>query len=197
MPSALLFDLGTVIIDIDPNRTRQAFSELLGEQYSDFLNGFPWQEMHRKLELGQISQEVFIHNIQSAAPVVLQAADIVQAWNATLIGIPPWRIELLKNLGKNYRLFLLSNTDPIHMDWIRAYAQRTFGLKCFEEEIFERSFFSYTTGMRKPDADIYHHVLQATGIPPSEFFFIDDLLENIEGARKVGIPGMQYPVNQS
>lgn len=193
MPSALLFDLGTVIIDIDPARTREAFKELFGQQFNEFIERFPWQELHRQLELGKISQEAFINRIQREAPGAPQAKDIVDAWNATLIGIPAWKIDLLTELRRTYRLFLLSNTDPIHIDWIRAYIRRTFAIDHFDTQLFEQAFYSFTTGLRKPDLAIYQHVLAETGIAPEEFFFIDDLRENIEGAKLAGISGLQFP----
>ena len=193
MPTALLFDLGTVIIDIDPSLTVAAFRKLLGEHSDRLLAQTNWEEWHRQLEIGALSAEAFINRIQSASPVPLHGREIVNAWNATLIGIPAWRIELLKALKKDYRLFLLSNTDPIHMTWIREYVRRTFGIADFEHSLFERAFLSYEVNARKPDSLIYKIVLEETGISPGEYLFIDDKKENVDGARAIGIPSIQYP----
>ena len=92
---------------------------------------------------------------------------------------------MLERLGKRYRLFLLSNTDPIHIDRLR----RRMDLDAFEQ-LFERVYYSQDTGLRKPERALFERVLRENGLDAARTLFVDDTLENVEGARAAGLQGL-------
>lgn len=94
--------------------------------------------------------------------------------------------ELLKKIRSQYRTFLLSNTNEIHIDFFVKGIEKSFGRNVLPE-MFEKIYYSHTVQMRKPHVEIYQHVLKDAGLTGSETIFIDDLEENIVAARKAGI----------
>jgi putative hydrolase of the HAD superfamily len=111
------------------------------------------------------------------------------AWNALLLDFPPERIRLLKMLKKQYRLFLLSNTNALHQ---REFEQRFIAVSGGGmETIFEKVYYSHLLGLRKPNEDIYRVVVEENRLIPGETLFIDDTVSNFSGAQAVGLKTLQ------
>ncbi len=107
------------------------------------------------------------------------------AWNSVLLDLPLERVERIKELTPDYRLFLLSNTSPIH---IRQVNQLLTNLnQPTLEDLFERVFYSYDVRMAKPSSAIYEHVLTEAGLLAEETAFFDDNAANIQAAARLGI----------
>jgi len=96
------------------------------------------------------------------------------------------RIEILKRVKKTHRIFLLSNTNDIHIKYINNYLQKEYAMPDLTS-LFEKTYLSYEIGMRKPDAEIFEFVLKENDLIPSETLFIDDSVQHIETARKLGL----------
>jgi putative hydrolase of the HAD superfamily len=179
----IIFDLGGVILNIDYGLTADAFMEIgvvnFDEIYSQATQGHTFD----KLETGKITAEEFRDYIKEFVPS-LKSIDIDEAWNAMLLDLPLQRINLLKELKKEYRLFLLSNTNEIHMKGFRKIIESSYGESIFDY-IFEHQYYSSEIGMRKPNADCFQYVLENNGLEPSQTLFIDDSIQHIEGARKL------------
>jgi putative hydrolase of the HAD superfamily len=107
------------------------------------------------------------------------------AWNAMLGVLPEERWNLLGSISQYYRTFLLSNTNAIHLNYYFNYLQGIYGTFGYLH-LFEKAYFSHEIHMRKPNADIFEHVVTDSGINPGETLFIDDFIENIETASKLG-----------
>lgn len=107
------------------------------------------------------------------------------AWNTVLLDLPVERIERIRELQATYRLFLLSNTSPIHIrqanNVLTQLNQPTL------EQLFERVFYSYEVRMAKPSPDIYRHVLTEANLVAGETAFFDDNAANIRAAAALGI----------
>ena len=88
-------------------------------------------------------------------------------------------------LSQKYRLFLLSNTDSIHIERFQHKAGITFYRDFYK--CFEKVYFSYELGMRKPDAAIFEFVIKEHNLSPKNTLFVDDNFENIESAQKLGL----------
>jgi putative hydrolase of the HAD superfamily len=182
----IIFDLGGVILNLDPAATQQAF-EALGmvdfkQQYSTIRQTGSFDKFDR----GEISEQEFRDHLRGFLPAKHTDEAIDKAWNAMLLDLPKERLELLEALGKKYRLFLLSNTNEIHVTAFSAYLQQTFGFNDFSG-YFERAYYSCRIGKRKPDAEAFQYVLDENGLKAEETFFIDDSPQHVEGAKKVGI----------
>ena len=111
----------------------------------------------------------------------------MNAWNAILLDFPTHRLTFLKELAKSkqYRLFLLSNTNDMHISWIQENWGSTLYLEF--KNCFEEFYLSHEIHFRKPNADIYEFVLQENNLIADETFFIDDTEENTRAAEKLGI----------
>lgn len=185
--SAILFDLGNVLIDLDIPRTEQRFRALLGDA---FEASFARNEQHgvfRQFELGEIGEADFLlalkQNLQEEADDEL----LRQAWNALLLGIPAHRFRMLDALKSNFRLFVLSNTNATHIEWVRQYLLREHGIQNFEERFFEKVYYSHEVHLRKPDREVYEYVLNDSGLRAEELLFIDDNAANVAAAAELGI----------
>ena len=181
----IIFDLGGVILNIDYSQTANAFKEIGVTNFDEIYSQAKQGQVFDKLETGALKAEEFRNYIKEFVPS-LQSSDIDKAWNAMLLDLPMQRINLLKELKKEYRLFLLSNTNEIHIKSFRKIIESSYGEYIFDD-IFEHQYYSSDIGMRKPNADCFQYVLETNSLKPSETLFIDDSMQHIEGALKLKI----------
>jgi FMN phosphatase YigB (HAD superfamily) len=103
-----------------------------------------------------------------------------------LLDLPAERLALLRSLRASKRLFLLSNTNVIHVEAFEHEARSAHGVSGLAD-FFEAAYYSCDVGMRKPEGRIFRMVLESNGLDPSETIFIDDSPQHIEGARLAGL----------
>jgi putative hydrolase of the HAD superfamily len=183
---AIIFDLGGVIINLNYQKTEEEFKKLFGTDFSEMYSKQNQTEIFNKLETGDISEKQFVEAIQKSSNKKVSHQEIITAWNAMLLDIPKERIELLEKIGKEKRIFLLSNTNEIHkiaFDKIILEAHQMEGL----EPLFEKTYFSHLVRMRKPNREIFDFVIQENNLNPQKTLFIDDSPQHIEGALKTGL----------
>jgi glucose-1-phosphatase len=195
----IIFDLGNVIIDLDIDRTYQHLKHWLGEGYALKLKNIrPDDDIFIQFEIGKISEETFFETLRSTSDTPLSIRQLKEAWNAMLIQIPPQRFDMLLRLKSQYNVFLLSNTNSTHVDWVDGYLKTVYGfsIEDFDERYFHKSYYSHLIHLRKPDEAIYEYVLQDAGIKPQNTLFIDDNAQNIEGAKKVGLHTILHPIGE-
>lgn len=184
----IIFDFGGVIIDIDP---QSVATELAGMGYENIigLHQFLLKEnAYVRIETGDLSPEGFREMIRNFLEKPITDEQIDLAWNAIIKDIPPERIHLLETLRPNYRLFLLSNSNPIHYEHYNRYIKSHFGYPGLDS-LFERAYYSFRLGMYKPDPEIFRFVLNDSRLVPGETLFIDDNRKNAEAATAMGILG--------
>lgn len=190
----VVFDLGGVIIDIDPARAEKAFYELAGDKYPQLMQLAARELIFEKIETGAMSTKQFIEAIQAVCGPRLRAEAISAAWNALLLEIPPARMEALQALHDNYNLYLLSNTNEIHYIAYSAYIQKWFGRSL--ESYFKQTFLSYRMGYRKPAPEIFHQVIESAGLEAKSSLFVDDTLANAQAAAHAGWVGYHLPAGK-
>jgi HAD superfamily hydrolase (TIGR01549 family) len=181
----IIFDLGGVILNIDYGQTANAFKKIGVTNFDEIYSQAKQGQVFDKLETGKLSIEEFSNYMKEFVPS-LKSIDIDKAWNAMLLDLPVQRIDLLKELKKGYRLFLLSNTNEIHIKAFRKMIKSSYG-EYILDDIFEQQYYSSEIGMRKPNVDCLQYVLDQNGLEPSETLFIDDSMQHVEGARKLKI----------
>jgi putative hydrolase of the HAD superfamily len=184
----IIFDFGGVIINIDPNRLVQMLTNSGIDNIDKVHMHLVSNNIYTGLETGHISPGQFRDAIRSQLRIPQTDKEIDDAWNAIILDIPAERVELLEGLRRNYRTFLLSNTNIMHYEYYNRYFAEAYGYKSLAD-LFDRAYFSHQLGMRKPDPVIYKKVLADSGIIPGETLFIDDNEENIEAALALGIHG--------
>ncbi|MGQ0828458.1 MAG: HAD family hydrolase [Bacteroidota bacterium] len=182
----IIFDLGGVILNIDYTLLIKAFKNLEIEHFDELYSQAHQIKWFDQYEKGQISSADFRNEIRSFAKKNIPDELIDQAWNSMLLDLPAERLKLLQSFKRTHRTFLLSNTNEIHMKAINKYLQKTYGISDLSG-CFEKMYLSYEIGMRKPNADIFELVLSENKLMPSETLFIEDSIQHIEAAKKLGI----------
>jgi len=188
----IIFDLGGVILNIDPQLTVNEFRKLGWEEFYKENNQSVVKDLFFQLEKGNSSPGVFRDSVRKMIKDYVDDYAIDSAWSAMILDIPAERIRYLEELKKSYRLFLLSNTNEIHRLKFHCDFEKDFGYSFYN--VFERNFYSHEMGMRKPDPQIYKQALTEAGLIASETLFIDDMEINTEAARNIGM--MVLHINQ-
>ncbi|MFA9190332.1 HAD family phosphatase [Flavobacterium sp. FZUC8N2.13] len=179
MINAIIFDFGDVFINLDKKATIDGLKNLGLEKWNADLD-----QLNIQFEKGNITKEEFISGFQKQLPDA-SIEEILKAWNAILLDFPLYRLEFLQMLSQKYRLFLLSNTDSIHINTFEKRVGTSFYSDFYH--CFEKVYFSFEMGMRKPDKEIYHWVLNNHQLQPKHTLFVDDKKENTDAAQALGI----------
>ncbi|MBJ2127043.1 HAD family phosphatase [Flavobacterium sp. IB48] len=179
MIDAIIFDFGDIFINLDKPATISGLQKLGMTEWNNELD-----QLNLSFETGSISPEEFIAGFQKQLPNASRE-NILKAWNAVLADFPFYRLEFLQELSKKYRLFLLSNTDSIH---INTFEEKS-GVSFYKDfyNCFEKVYFSFDIGMRKPDPKIYQFVLDQNNLIAENTLFVDDKTENTDSAATLGI----------
>lgn len=179
MINTIIFDFGDIFINLDKQATINGLKKLGVSEWNEDLN-----QLNISFEKGEISNENFLFGIQKYTSNA-SIDEITTAWNAVLLDFPLKRLEFLQKLSKKYKLFLLSNTDSIHIETF----ERENGVSFYSDfyQCFEKVYFSFEMGMRKPDIEIYNFVLAQHNLIAKHTLFIDDKKENTDAAQSLGI----------
>lgn len=177
----IIFDFGDIFINLDKQVVFKAFID------QGILKFSPRHlAMNEDFEIGKISSEEFITRLQQDLKQ-LSANEIASLWNSMLLDFPEYRLTFLEELAsqKKYRLFLLSNTNALHI----PHVGQIMGMDRYNrfKNSFEQFYLSHEIQLRKPNREIYQFVLDQNDLIPEETLFIDDTLENTKAAAKLGI----------
>jgi putative hydrolase of the HAD superfamily len=183
---AIIFDLGGVILDIDYNLTRSAFEKLGVLHFDEMYSQAAADKLFQKLETGTIAEDNFYIELNKCTGLHLSPNEIKQAWCAMLLDFRETSLVFLNNLKPRYKLFLLSNTNHIHIPEFNKIYNNIKREKPFNN-FFEKAYYSCEMGLRKPDAECYEYVLNKEKLEPSNTIFIDDSLQNVEAAGRSGM----------
>lgn len=176
----IIFDYGDVFINLDKQATYKELAKLGVTEVTDEM-----MQQYYQYEMGLISTDEFVGFFHDKFQISKE--NLIDAWNAILLDFPLRRLAFIKELAasKKYRLFLLSNTNELHISWI----QNDWGMELYNEfkGCFEQFYLSHEIKMRKPNADIFEFVLNENNLEASETIFIDDTAENTAAASELGI----------
>lgn len=181
----IIFDWGGVITDLHFEKTKKAFLELGLAIWDESVPHDPHDELFIPFETGTISPAQFRDRVRQYSTHNLSDDSIDNAWNAMLGELPEERWEILKQAGKLYQTYLLSNTNAIHLPYYFERIRKKYSIYGYAH-LFKKTYYSYELGLRKPNADIFRYVINDAGIVPQETMFIDDFIENIDTARLMG-----------
>lgn len=193
---AIIFDLGGVILNIDYNLTRSSFEKTGISHFDDMYSQSTADELFTHLETGKINEDDFYNNFRNCTHSSLFNEQIESCWNAMLLDFREETLMFLDDVKTKYRTFLLSNTNIIHykkFDKIYRAKKRAHDFDAF----FEKAYYSFKMGLRKPDADCYNFVLQQNNLVPGTTLFIDDTEKNVETAGGLGMQTiwLKKPIN--
>jgi putative hydrolase of the HAD superfamily len=188
MIDAIIFDFGNVFINLDATALLEALKKLGITDWNEELD-----RLNQDYETGKMEELAFIQGIQKQIP----HADLIQireAWNAILLDFPLERLEFLQMLTSKYKLYLLSNTDATHIEKFEHKVGQSFAREFYS--CFEKVYFSFEFGFRKPEAKAFQFVLNNHNLTPKKTLFVDDKLENIKAAEELGIQTWHLQVGQ-
>ncbi len=185
----VIFDIGGVLIDLQPQRTLEALRNLSAQPIDKLsdreLLGGGQNDLVDKYMTGEIQDEDFFKTLLKTAKPNVTIEDLRKAWDAMLIGLPQRRVKKIKELHNNgIRIALLSNINDEHLRITKEiFAQADFR----SGRDYDYAFFSNELHLAKPDAAIYQLALKETRFVPEETLYIDDLLQNTEAGKREGL----------
>jgi len=182
----IIFDLGGVIINLSQEKTLQSFATLSGKPLVEIEEIVRKSSFFHLYEKGMITDNEFRSHLRASLNLTVNDELLDHAWNAMLLDLPLARIHLLEKLKGDYKLFLLSNTNNIHLQCFNQYVSRLTGYSSLDR-YFHQAYYSHLIKMRKPDEEIYNYVLQNNNLNSVETLFLDDNTDNLAGANKSGI----------
>ena len=182
--------MGGVLVDLDIEDCKRAFRSGLGfDGIDDIIDACHQKGIYGDLEEGKLSAEEFRSIVLAGSREGAVEADVDEAMSHILVGIDPYKVDLLKRLSEKYELYMLSNNNPICL----PYSSKMFsdaGIPL--EKIFRKSFFSYEMKALKPSEAFYKAVMKEIGRSSDELLFIDDSQKNVDGAMAAGLPAVYY-----
>lgn len=182
--TTLIFDFGGVIYNLDMSRCIKKFRDLGFENIDTYLGNYGQSGFFLQYEKGEISTAQFRDEIRKLTDHTLTNEQIDDAWCSFLCDIPQGKLDILSELKTKYRLLLLSNTNPLH---IEVEAKKEFGKRGKTiHDYFDKCYLSYEMGLAKPHAEIFNAVLADANLNAGECFFLDDGIKNIEQAQQLG-----------
>lgn len=182
--NAIIFDLGGVILNIDYNKTIAAMKKLGMEDFDEVFSQAKQTSLFDDFETGKISAQHFINKLLPCLKPATSPNAVVHAWNEMVLFFPEKKLELLEKLKVKYPIFLLSNTNELHIPQVRKKLTEVSDKEL--EHYFSQIYFSNEIHMRKPNAEIFNFVAKNEKLNPESTLFIDDSIQHIEGAKKLG-----------
>ena len=188
MIDAIIFDFGDIFINLEKEAQIEAFKKLGLDGPKDDLIA-----QNDLFEKGKISEQEFLESFHNYIPNA-SVLEIRDAWNSIIGEFPLERLEFLQMLSGKYRMFLLTNTDEIHISKFEHKVGMSFYTDFYN--CFEKVFYSYEMGMRKPEPEIFNYILNKYDLSPKRTLFIDDKKVNTDAAEALGLYVWNLQVGQ-
>ena len=181
----IIFDLGGVLLNLDYTKTLQAFKDLGYLNFEEMYNQYQADALFENLEIGHISEDEFYKLMMDHRKENISREAIAAAWNKMLLSFRLESLAFLQQLSKHYKLYLLSNTNAIHLQAFNEIFHRETDFPSLDS-FFTKAYYSHKINLRKPGKEIFEFVLQDADIKAEETLFIDDSFNNIDTARNLG-----------
>lgn len=181
----IIFDLGGVLIDLDPTRGLQKFYDFGYPADEKPIDPYQQHGTFLKLEKGEVTPAEYFQSVNDKLPRPVSEETIKDALYSFMLDIPEYKLDMLRELrAEGHQVFMLSNTNEILFDWMSTNKFTVQGLTV--DDYFDHLYLSYRMGVAKPGTEIFNMLVEDSGITPSETLFIDDGEANIETARSLG-----------
>jgi putative hydrolase of the HAD superfamily len=192
---AIVFDLGGVIEEVYPNRVVEMLSNLGFINPEQFYSLVGQSRYCNEFETGHLSKDKFVEYVLSLSQVETTYNDIINAWHANQGGVKEQTLDVLQELKKHYDLYILSNTNEIHYEYICDKFQIEHGFDF--ESLFEGIYLSFQIGYRKPNQESFDYVFnQSIKNENKDISYIDDLHINCESAARFGVKTIAHQTNK-
>lgn len=185
----ILFDLGRVLIDFDHRIAVRRITKYCTLSEEDIYNLFFDSDITDRYERGLISSEVFFEEVKTMLGASISYSDFLPIWNE-IFSPHPGMLALVRSLKDAYKLYMVSNINALHSVYLRKQFSEYF-------KYFQRLFLSYELKLRKPDEAIYTSIINVIQLPPQHIIYIDDRLELVEAAQRLGIDAFVFESTDS
>lgn len=182
----IIFDLGGVLLNLDFIKTQNAFINLGVTNFDEYYSKAKQTGLFDLFETGKIDENEFCDGLRNITKLNSNNIQIITAWNAMLLDFPLIRKELLINLKSHFNTSLLSNTNVTHVTAFNKIIKQDIAENTLAP-LFHSHYFSNEIGLRKPNAEAFEYVLSQNNFKAEETLFLDDSIQHIEGALKLGI----------
>lgn len=182
----ILFDLGGVLLNIDFQKTVEAFKLSGCYQFDKFTDAENLPEFFYLFETGAINQKNFFKEINHLSERPINDLEIIDNWNAMLLEFPLRRLQILQQLQIHFDLMLVSNTNEIHEACFNQKLKTQTGFPSLNT-FFDKVYYSHKTGLRKPDPALFKKILEENSLNPEKTLLIDDSKVNTDTASQLGI----------
>ena len=182
--------MGGVLVDLDIEDCKKVFKESLGyNDIDEIIDACHQKGIYGDLEEGTLPADEFRKIVLAGSWPGSTPEQVDEAMSHILVGIAPYKAQLLKELAGKYDLYMLSNNNPICLP---------YSSKMFDDagvplaKIFKKAFFSFEMKALKPSESFYKAVIEQIGLPSEEMLFIDDSMRNVEASIAAGLPAIYY-----
>ena len=180
MVDALLFDVGGVVVQIDFDRVFAVWAACSGERIETIRSRFSFDPFYERHERGEIQAGEYFASLRASLGIDLSDTKFAAGWTALYLGEVPGMAALLRRLRRRVPLYAFTNSNPTHRRvWAERYAESL--------RSFRRVFVSCELGSRKPEPAAFIAIAAAIAVRPERILFFDDTLDNVHGARAVGL----------
>lgn len=179
----IFFDLGNVLVRFDPQIAVKKFETLLDVKKEDLWRAMFVSDVERQYTTGKISSREFHSHVCQYFQKSIDYNTFATIWN-DIFWANEGMEELVRVLSTKYSLYLISNTNELHFEFIKKHYSIL--------QYFKKYFPSHEVGARKPDTVIFLHALREAKVRPEEAVFIDDIADFVEAAKRVGMKGIQF-----
>ena len=193
---SIIFDLGGVILNLNYSKTEDEFKKIGVLNFKEFYSQKKQTLLFDEFEKGKIKPEEFISSFKESENLKIKEIDFINAWNAMLLEIAIEKLQFIDGLKKDYKIILLSNTNEIHIKKFEDDLKKNNMLEQFYK-CFDKIYYSSRMGKRKPEENCFNQVLEENGLIAENTLFIDDSIQHIEGAKKVGVKTFHLEKNKS
>ncbi len=181
--NGIIFDLGNVIIQLDFSDSLKHLASLTRLDPEVLLEILRHDPVHAEYEKGEISTGDFLARFSRMIPAKISREVLVDIYCGIFTKILTGR-PLLKDLSRRHNLYILSNTNELHFEYLKEHYHVW--------DLFDGMFLSFQLRMTKPDPGIYETLIRRVPQDRDQLVFIDDLEENVRGAKKSGIDGILF-----
>jgi HAD superfamily hydrolase (TIGR01549 family) len=180
----LLFDLGRVLIDFDHNIAVRRIKDFCSLDEDKIFNLFFDSDLTDRFERGIISPSEFFQGVKKMLDAEISYEEFLPIWNE-IFTAHPGMYEIVESLKDNYSLYLVSNINKLHFEYLQGKFSDYF-------KFFSYMFLSYELRLRKPDPGIYNFIIDYIKTSPQNIIYTDDRLELIIAAKKLGFDAFQF-----
>ena len=175
----IIFDLGDIFIDIDEKQAQKELKKLGLNKFTDEM-----LEVNLLFEKGLISTKDFLKFYRKQFSAKSEE-DLIKIWNSILIDFPIHRLLFIEKIQNKVKLFLLSNTNELHINHFKEQVGYDFYSRFYN--CFEKVYYSNEIKLRKPDPEVFQFILNENDLNSNETLFVDDKVENTDSAKILGI----------